>query len=116
MYSTQGIEAVATVTELRSRTSALIDQAKGLKTGIMIQKNNEPEAVLIGYELYLELFAAHNKKKLSPAAVTSLAGGPPGSASSLTDKALQLLDRGGRSPRGRAIGTARGASSGSCIP
>ena len=48
MYSTQGIEAVATVTELRSRTSALIDQAKGLKTGIMIQKNNEPEAVLLG--------------------------------------------------------------------
>ncbi len=63
MYSTQGIEAVATVTELRSRTSALIDQAKGLKTGIMIQKNNEPEAVLIGYELYLELFASHAKKK-----------------------------------------------------
>lgn len=63
MYSTRGIEAVATVTELRSRTSALIDQAKGLKTGIMIQKNNEPEAVLIGYELYLDLFAAHNDKK-----------------------------------------------------
>jgi prevent-host-death family protein len=63
MYSTKGIEAVATVTELRSRTSALIDQAKGLKTGIMIQKNNEPEAVLIGYELYLDLFAAHNAKK-----------------------------------------------------
>ncbi len=63
MYSTRGIEAVATVTELRSRTSALIDQAKGLKTGIMIQKNNEPEAVLIGYELYLDLFAAHDKSK-----------------------------------------------------
>lgn len=61
MYSTRGIEAVATVTELRSRTSALIDQAKGLKTGIMIQKNNEPEAVLIGYDLYLELFAAREK-------------------------------------------------------
>ena len=60
MNSTRGIEAVATVTELRSRTSALIDQAKGLKTGIMIQKNNEPEAVLIGYELYLELFANHD--------------------------------------------------------
>ena len=63
MYSTRGLEAVATVTELRSRTSALIDQAKGLKTGIMIQKNNEPEAVLIGYDLYLELFATHNAKK-----------------------------------------------------
>lgn len=65
MYSTQGIEAVATVTELRSRTSALIDQAKGLKTGIMIQKNNIPEAVLVSYDLYLELHSAHTggKKK-----------------------------------------------------
>ena len=62
MYSTQGIEAIATVTELRSKTSALIDQAKGLKTGIMIQKNNEPEAVLLSYELYQKLFKAHEKK------------------------------------------------------
>ena len=62
MYSTQGIEAIATVTELRSKTSALIEQAKSLKTGIMIQKNNEPEAVLISYDLYLKLFKAHDKK------------------------------------------------------
>lgn len=62
MYSTRGIEAVATVTELRSRTSALIDQAKSLQTGIMIQKNNIPEAVLIGYDLYLDLYAAHSDK------------------------------------------------------
>lgn len=63
MYSTKGIEAVATVTELRSRTAALIDQAKGLKTGIMIQKNNIPEAVLVGYDLYQEMFATHQKNK-----------------------------------------------------
>lgn len=56
MYSTQGIEAIATVTELRSKTSALIDQAKTIKTGIMIQKNNEPEAVLLSYDLYLKLY------------------------------------------------------------
>ena len=62
MYSTHGIEAIATVTELRSRTSALIDQAKSLQTGIMIQKNNIPEAVLISYDLYLKLFAAHSDK------------------------------------------------------
>lgn len=58
MYSTKGIEAIATVTELRSKTSALIEQAKKLNTGIMIQKNNEPEAVLLGYEKYLELTGA----------------------------------------------------------
>ena len=61
MYSTQGIEAIATLTELRSKTSSLIDQAKGLKTGIMIQKNNEPEAVLMSYELYQKLFKAYEK-------------------------------------------------------
>ena len=62
MYSTQGIEAIATVTELRSKTSALIDQAKSLKTGIMIQKNNEPEAVLLSYDLYLQLYKQLDKK------------------------------------------------------
>ena len=62
MYSTQGIEAIATVTELRSKTSALIQRAKGLKTGIMIQKNNEPEAVLVNYDLYQEMHAAYLKK------------------------------------------------------
>ena len=62
MYSTQGIEAIATVTELRSKTSALIDQAKELKTGIMIQKNNEPEAVLISYDLYQKMHKAYHKK------------------------------------------------------
>lgn len=62
MYSTQGIEAIATVTELRSRTSALIDQAKSLKTGIMIQKNNEPEAVLISYDLYQKMYKLYTKK------------------------------------------------------
>ncbi len=62
MYSTEGIESIATVTELRSKTSALIEQSKGLKTGIMIQKNNEPEAVLISYDLYQKLFKAYEKK------------------------------------------------------
>ena len=61
MYSTQGIEAIATVTELRSKTSALIEQAKGLKTGIMIQKNNEPEAVLVNYDLYQKMHKALGK-------------------------------------------------------
>lgn len=56
MYSTRGIEAIATVTELRSKTSTLIDQAGSLDTGIMIQKNNDPVAVLLGYDRYIELY------------------------------------------------------------
>lgn len=55
MYFTKGIEAVATITELRSNTSELLDHAKGIESGILIQKNNEPYAVLISYHVYEKL-------------------------------------------------------------
>lgn len=55
MYNTQGIEAVATITELRSNTSELVDHAKELERGILIQKNNEPYAVLLSYDQYNKL-------------------------------------------------------------
>ncbi len=55
MYSTRGIEAVATITELRSKTSELVEHAMRIKRGILIQKNNEPYAVLINYDLYDKL-------------------------------------------------------------
>ncbi len=55
MYSTKGIEAVATITELRSKTSELVEHARCNERGILIQKNNEPYAVLISYELYARL-------------------------------------------------------------
>lgn len=54
MYITRGIEAIATITELRSQTSELVERAKELETGILIQKNNEPYAVLLSYESYLQ--------------------------------------------------------------
>ncbi len=63
MYSTEGIEAVATITELRSDTSGLVEQAKKMKSGILIQKNNDPYAVLISYDLYKELSALRDRKK-----------------------------------------------------
>ncbi|GAB5520521.1 MAG: type II toxin-antitoxin system Phd/YefM family antitoxin [Rhodothermales bacterium] len=68
MYSTKGIETVATITELRSKTSELVEHAKGIEHGILIQKNNDPYAVLISYELYIELLklkdaASKSKKK-----------------------------------------------------
>lgn len=55
MYNTQDIEAVATITELRSNTSELVDHAKDLERGILIQKNNEPYAVLLSYDQYNRL-------------------------------------------------------------
>ncbi len=61
MYSTKGIEAVATITELRSKTSELVEHAKQIRRGILIQKNNEPYAVLINYDLYLELLSGSEK-------------------------------------------------------
>ena len=61
MYSTRGIEAVATITELRSKTSELVEHAKSIERGILVQKNNEPYAVLISYELYDQLLSSMEK-------------------------------------------------------
>ncbi len=64
MYSTKGIESVATITELRSKTSELVDHARGNERGILIQKNNEPYAVLISYDLYTRLLKAEAEPEL----------------------------------------------------
>lgn len=52
MYNTEGVDAVATITELRSETSDLIDHVRKTNNGVLIQKNNEPHAVLISWETY----------------------------------------------------------------
>ena len=52
MYDTEGVDAVATITELRSETSDLIDSVKSKNNGVLIQKNNELHAVLISWETY----------------------------------------------------------------
>ncbi|MGA0255819.1 MAG: type II toxin-antitoxin system Phd/YefM family antitoxin [Rhodothermales bacterium] len=58
MYLTKGIDAIATITELRSNTSELLEYAKDNEQGILIQKNNQPYAVLISWELYDRLLAS----------------------------------------------------------
>jgi prevent-host-death family protein len=66
MYLTKGIDAIATITELRSNTSELVEYAKEIDRGILIQKNNSPYAVLISWELYEKLLdaeSANEKKK-----------------------------------------------------
>lgn len=52
MYHTEGVDSIATITELRAETSELIDYVRKSKTGVLIQKNNEPHAVLISWETY----------------------------------------------------------------
>ena len=70
MYSTRGIEAVATITELRSKTSELVEHAKSIERGILIQKNNEPYAVLISYDLYDKLLSESETLQASAGAET----------------------------------------------
>ena len=52
MYNTEGVDSVATITELRSETSDLIEHVRETNNGVLIQKNNEPHAVLISWETY----------------------------------------------------------------
>ncbi|MEM8560395.1 MAG: type II toxin-antitoxin system Phd/YefM family antitoxin [Bacteroidota bacterium] len=63
MYSTRGIQAVASITELRSNTTELLDRARQSKSAILVQRNNDPHAVLISYDYYLELLDALEKKR-----------------------------------------------------
>lgn len=55
MYNTEGVDSIATITELRSETSDLVERVKRAKNGVLIQKNNEPNAVLIGWETYRKI-------------------------------------------------------------
>lgn len=52
MYQTRGIQTIATITELRSETADLVDHARRSGNGVLIQKNNEPKAVLLSFEKY----------------------------------------------------------------
>lgn len=52
MYNTEGVDAVATITELRSDTSMLVEDVQSEHNGVLIQKNNEPHAVLISWDTY----------------------------------------------------------------
>lgn len=61
MYSTSGVDAVATITELRSNTSQLIEHVRESKSGVLIQKNNEPYAVLLDWETYQEVMKDRSK-------------------------------------------------------
>jgi prevent-host-death family protein len=55
MYQTEGVDAVTTITELRTKTTEMIDFVRESHQGVMIQRNNDPEAVLISWALYKEI-------------------------------------------------------------
>lgn len=52
MYRTEGIDAIATITELRAKTTELIDHVRQSGNALLIQKNNEPYAVLLNWDTY----------------------------------------------------------------
>lgn len=64
MYNTEGVDAVATITELRSETSDLIEHVQSTNNGVLIQKNNEPHAVLISWEAYKAIKSKINMDEL----------------------------------------------------
>ena len=55
MYQTEGVDTVTTITELRTQTTEMIDLVQESHEGVMIQRNNKPEAVLISWELYKQI-------------------------------------------------------------
>lgn len=56
MYKTpEGIAAIGTITELRSNTSELVEHAKKTGQGILVQKNNQPYAVLLSFDRFVNL-------------------------------------------------------------
>jgi len=55
MYTTEGVSAVATITELRAETSELVEHVQKSGREVMIQKNNEPQAVMISWDTYLKI-------------------------------------------------------------
>jgi len=55
MYNTEGVDSIATITELRSDTADLIESVRKSKRGILIQKNNEPHAVLLDWGMYKKI-------------------------------------------------------------
>lgn len=58
MYVTQGIDAIANITELRAKTSELIQHVRESKGALLVQKNSEPYAVLLDWETYRQLIAS----------------------------------------------------------
>lgn len=55
LQTPKGIHAIATITELRSNTSEIVDQAEETNEGVLVVKNNDPYAVLVSYRKYGEL-------------------------------------------------------------
>jgi hypothetical protein len=61
MLSTQGIDAIASVSELKSNAADLVSQA-GSK--VILVQGSDASAILIGHEAYLKLIGVKPAKKV----------------------------------------------------
>jgi prevent-host-death family protein len=52
MIQIAGVDAVASITELRSGTTVLLEHVRERRHAVLIQKNNVPYAVLVDWETY----------------------------------------------------------------
>jgi PHD/YefM family antitoxin component YafN of YafNO toxin-antitoxin module len=55
MYQTEGVSAIASITDLRLDPTSLIEASDEHPTGIAIQRNGEPELVLLSWTTYQKL-------------------------------------------------------------
>lgn len=55
MFDTKGIQHIATITELRTNTSEILDQVTEGKQPVLIQRNGEPRAVMVPLAEYEQL-------------------------------------------------------------
>ncbi|NBB90411.1 MAG: hypothetical protein GVY23_04290 [Spirochaetes bacterium] len=64
MYNTEGLSAIATVTELRTETADVLSVLEDVPA-ICVQRNNEPEAAMLSMEMYRALRAELKKQDMS---------------------------------------------------
>jgi prevent-host-death family protein len=57
MYYTTGVDAVATISELRTRTTEVLAHVRENGKAVLIQRNNDPFAVLLDWTTYEQLMA-----------------------------------------------------------
>jgi prevent-host-death family protein len=55
MFQTEGVDAVASITDLRMDTSNLLEEVEKHPKGIAVQRNGEPEIVLISWDVYRKI-------------------------------------------------------------
>lgn len=55
LQTPKGISTIATITELRSSTSEIVDAAEKSRNGVLVVKNNDPYAVLVSFDRFNEM-------------------------------------------------------------